>query len=305
VNIIAQHVGIHFTPVISRALDHAPGARMPIWNACAVEIHATGRVDVMGAITANIYRGATTDLPELLRSTAAGKALNDAEAKGEPSIAWFEWDFDEQLNVATPYSMFAIDGAAAGSWSERQEPVDGSRIERIMRHFGGESYSLSVRQISDSLGSFGRLLHLGNLAPRGRSALRLCCFVDAIHVVPWLRHIGWPGCLSDVARALSVAAPFDAAVGVQLELTPHLSPYIGIEGSCWYSPADPEEVHFGMRAMGCGGIAAAMPRLVDWINGDIACVEDRIWRRAVYCKCTITSDATTNKVYLALVPRVH
>lgn len=208
-----------------------PCGEAPLWDSLFLEsplAGAPGRVDFLAGL-ASIDGGGPPDLDGPWRASPALAAWRPDGALAACPLVWFEWDRSSG-RWAEPLCWIGLSSAPLAE----RGLGDTSNLTLARAALGAlvadtAPYGDTIERCVEALQGDGELLHMGSLAPRGLSRLRLSFAVRAHAVAGWLSRIGWPGETRAVGRSLfEVEQPY-THVGVQVELTPGVGSYLGVE----------------------------------------------------------------------------
>ncbi|MBK6923260.1 MAG: hypothetical protein IPH07_38075 [Deltaproteobacteria bacterium] len=253
-------------------LSALPEQRVRAWDEVIVERWlptAAARWDIMGAIASPTTLASR--LPSL--GTAALARAWLASEQLAASLLWFEWDVHRLGSAAADplCSVCLCDAVLADAALRRPSPDPQAQAQaraRTLRACDREAAIATLERLVAQLADDGELLHIADLSARGRAATRLCFFVRADQILPWLRRCGWRGPASRLGPVLFAAcSPFERTA-VQLEIDPSgaLADYVGIESLEWCTAVPHGQVAAWHRAWLQLGIEAPLPLLARWAS---------------------------------------
>jgi hypothetical protein len=222
-------------------VEAIPGHRQGAWDCVIAERRFDGdpRVDVMGALCERADGGLPPSLHdgELL----AGHPIFERWRRGgadpiaSAPLLWFEWDLPDG-QPRTPLASICVSNTILGEHAARRAPAASAASPLLdaaagaLLVGGGDArWGAALRRVTAALEPRGELLHIAGLAPRGLTRLRLALHLQAAMIPDWLRAIAWPGDTAELGPLLfRIAAPF-TRIGVQIEITPEIGPYLAFE----------------------------------------------------------------------------
>jgi hypothetical protein len=204
------------------------------WADCVMgEVHLhpdVARVDLLAAWA--LPAGEPARLAEVAAWVGGSPLLDAARgggAWGAVPLVWFEWD-DVDGSVRPPLEFVCVTDSILAGPVERGVELDARWFDEVVAWCGGDGVTVGeAGRVVRTLGREGALMHVATLAPRGLDAVRLGFQARADAVPGWLRRIGWPGDLDAVTALLARPGLAAQRVGVQLDLAPRLSGYLGLE----------------------------------------------------------------------------
>jgi len=264
------------TEVLRAVVPHATvtelgaleGAQTPCWDEVIIERFLPedcGRWDIMGALSLRRRLG---ELPSPWKHSRLVDLWSGGARLG--SLLWFEWDMHRVGSPSpAPLCSVCVSDSILGDRAETRVPTQGGELgalhEAVLTGCGRAVDIPAVRRLVETLGDDGELLHIADLAPRGK-ATRLCFFVRSGAVLSWLQRSGWSGPTGPVRQALFSACPPWERTAIQLELDDHgaLMPYLGVESREWASAVPRPQVALWQRAWGELEISCSLELVATW-----------------------------------------
>jgi hypothetical protein len=217
---------------------HQPWLREP-WADCVMaEVHldpALDRIDALAAVVAPAAndQAGLTSLHQTLPQVEAAQALvrGRSEVAHTPML-WLEWDRRAE-GFGAPLEFICVTDAILGAYGHRRplpDPV-AYALDAVAWCAGAEPslFQDATHELIRKLAGQGELMHVTTLRPRGVDRVRLGFQVASQALVPWLVAIGWRGDISTVSAVAADASCVERSIGVQVEITPQVGSYIGLE----------------------------------------------------------------------------
>jgi len=142
-------------------------------------------------------------------------------------------------------------------------------------------------------------LHLAPLRSRDLDHIRIVMALPRAAVVPWLRAVGWPGDIEQVATAMAAIGDFHSHCTVAIQFADHVIGGLGLD--CYY-PASPRTDRRWQRALSVFATWGVVPERLDafarWHGeGEL---DGHIYERLPHTKISFVDGAPSVKAYLAI-----
>jgi hypothetical protein len=291
-------------------------ARLPAafsWGIFECRLAPDPRVDLLLCLVRD--RGAARGLlGEALPSIAAFLvAWHDDPRLAASPLCWIEHDLAGE-RPSPPFVQLCVDPSyprcdQAPLAPEAVAAIAAAGIAPLLGRPAAPGALAQLVIAADRLPPTGRILHVGVIPHRGRTALRVLATMAVGDALSWLAAIGWPG---DVRRAAELVALLGGRiprVSIQLDLEDAVGPAVAVEFPFEAeSGAHPAWQAFmaGLVARGLADPAKAQAAL-GWIGHRSHELADAVWRvgigRQLDVKVTLAADGRFEaKAYLSFHP---
>lgn len=225
-------------------------------------------------------------------------------------IIWLEFDLDPASGgTPGPFAIATLDPARAFEDDPAIERPRAQGLRRVVASLNGGPLDPATRRALDrclaELPAAGRLMHVAVRPGEGASAVRLILQMPWPKMVGYLERVGWTGDGVELSAWLERTCPSLRLHSLNLDLTDHVGPRIGIEYH--YAAATPPWAALFDALEECGACTperrAQMAAWTDHGSSSTALV--RVERELLIKVEIAPGQAPQAKAYLAFTPRLN